>query len=161
MTPPRGADARTTPPAWRPVVVAGLAALAVYVLACFQLALAGFGTVEKIAIVEASKDLLWLGRWRMFTDLRTTHADLRLEVDGREVDVASLYPSRWDEGPGYTRDDFLDDRPRVAAMARDVCARTGARGVRLTRVTWTKTPGSREQPRHDERVDVLFEGTCG
>jgi hypothetical protein len=139
-------------------VAGALAAVAAYFAFCFAVALV------ELRGGDAPDELArraWLGRWRMFTDLRTTHTDLAIEVDGAPVDPALLYPSRWDEGPGYTRDDFLDDPRRVAALARDVCARVPGDRVRLVRVRWAKTPGTREQPREDERRAVLFEGRCG
>lgn len=156
-------DARTTPRALRPLVAGGIAAAAVYFLLCFQLALVGFGRVPSNAVIDALQPVLWPGRWRMFTDLRTTHTDLDVDVltDGwRAVDPASLYPARWDEGPGYTRDAFLSDGARVVALAEDICARTGARRVRLTRVVFDKTLGSRAQPRVNAVRTPLVERDC-
>lgn len=155
-------DVRTTPRAARPFVVAGLSGVALYFLLCFLLALSGFGGTP--AWLAALEPVLWPGRWRMFTDLRTTHTDLDVDVwnDGwTAVDPASLYPARWDEGPGYTREAFLSDPARVEGLARDLCARTGGRRVRLTRVVFAKSPGLREQPRIDAVRTVLLERDCG
>jgi hypothetical protein len=92
----------------------------------------------------------------MFTELRPRHTDLVAEVRDAggawsPVDLATLYPCHWDEGPGYLRDDFLNDPHRVDQLAADVCVRTGGAAVRLTERTWQKTPGSAEQPPVDER----------
>ena len=162
-----GADAQTTPRRARPFVVAGLAGVALYFLLCFILAVASFGKVSTPALLHALEPVLWPGRWRMFTDLRTTHIDLDAEIAGlagvggwQPLSLADLYPARWDEGPGYTRDAFLGDANRVDALALDVCARTGAERVRLTRVVFAKTPGSVEQPRVDAVSTVLSERAC-
>lgn len=156
----------TTPAALRPPVLAGLAALAFYLLLCFRFALAGFDAPNPPTRTSVLEPILWVGRWRMFTDLRTAHTDLDLEVqraggDWEPVAMASLYPARWDEGPGYTRDAFLRDSARVAALAADVCSRTGGSAVRFTRVTFQKTPGAAEQPRTGEARTPVVEATCG
>ena len=157
---------RTTPPGLRPFALAGLAAVAFYLLLCFRFALEGFDAPNPPTGTSALESILWIGRWRMFTDLRTAHTDLDLEVqraggDWEPVAMASLYPARWDEGPGYTRDAFLGDSARVAALAEDVCARTGGSAVRFTRVTFQKTPGAAEQPRSGEVRTPVLEATCG
>lgn len=163
MVPDADLDEQTTPVAARPLVIVGLTLLATYFVLCFHLALAGFGLVGEPAWLRALEPALWAGRWRMFTDLRTTHTDLdveRLDADWQPMDLAAFYPMHWDEGPGYTRDAFLDDPRRIAALADDLCARTDARALRLTRVVFDKTPGSREQPRVNPRSTLLLERRC-
>lgn len=158
-------DARTTPPAARPLVVGGLVTLSVYMVLCFRLALGGYGGFERPAVLAPLAPILWVGRWRMFTELRTTHTDLDVALlrDGgwQPQDMAALYPVGWDEGPGYTRDPFLGDPDRVAALAAELCGRTNAQAVRLTRVVFDKTPGSAEQPRVNPREHPLLEQACG
>lgn len=158
------ADAQTTPRRARPWVLAGLAGVAVYFLLCFYLALASFGRVSTPPLLRALEPVLWPGRWRMFTDLRTTHTDLDAEIvifeDWLPLSLADLYPARWDEGPGYTRDAFLEDADRVDALAVDICARMAAQRVRLTKVVFAKTPGSVEQPRVGAVSTVLIERAC-
>ena len=137
---------------------------AVYFLLCFYLALASFGRVSTPPLLRALEPVLWPGRWRMFTDLRTTHTDLDAEIvifeDWLPLSLADLYPARWDEGPGYTRDAFLEDEDRVDALAVDICARMAAQRVRLTKVVFAKTPGSVEQPRVGAVSTVLIERAC-
>lgn len=138
--------------------VVALQLLAVYFLVSYRVALANLGVAEPPRGAPAAQAFTWLGRWRMFTELRPRHTDLLAEARDpagawTPVDLAALYPNHWDEGPGYLRDDFLRDPARVALLAADVCARSpGAGGVRLTEVTWAKTPGEREQPRRDART---------
>ena len=161
------ADAQTAPRRARPWVLAGLAGVAVYFLLCFYLALASFGRVSTPPLLRALEPVLWPGRWRMFTDLRTTHTDLDAEIVSLgavsgwlPLSLADLYPARWDEGPGYTRDAFLEDGDRVDALAVDICARMAAQRVRLTKVVFAKTPGSVEQPRVGAVSTVLSERAC-
>lgn len=138
------------------VRLVALQLLAAYFLVSYRVALGNLGVAEPPRGFPAAQALTWLGRWRMFTELRPRHTDLLAETrDGAggwsPVELAALYPSRWDEGPGYLRDDFLSDPGYVALLGADVCERTGAAAVRLTEITWDKTPGEREQPRRDER----------
>jgi hypothetical protein len=145
-------------------VVVGLAGLALYMLLCFRVALGGFSGFHKPPLVAALEPALWVGRWRMFTDLRTTHTDLDaalLRDDWQALDLATVYPARWDEGPGYSRSAFLGDPLRVAALADSLCRRTDARAVRLTQVVFDKTLGSAEQPRVNPRSTQMLEQTCG
>ena len=138
-----------------------------YLGVCYRSSLAYLGVADMPAGVAGASDLLWLGRWRMFTELRATHTDLDAEAlvgDRWEArSLAALYPSAWDEGPGYLRDDFYRHERRVAALAVDVCERVGTPGaeVGVTLVTWTKTLGQVAQPRTDARRQTLLTWVCG
>ena len=162
---PSGADARTTPPRARPLVLAGLAAMAMYLLLCFRVALGGYEGFDTPPLLATLEPALWAGRWRMFTDLRTTHTDLDVEIrvsgEWQPLNLATLYPLRWDEGPGYTREAFLVHEPRVRALALDLCERTHAEAVKLSRVIFDKTPGSAIQPRVNPQTTLLLERRCG
>lgn len=160
------ADARTTPPRLRAPVIVGLALLVAWFGVCYRFALAGLGVAEPPAALADGGDVFWLGRWRMFTDLRVDHTDLLAEAyvgtGWVHADVETLYPSRWDEGPGYLRDDFLTRAGRLAAFAEDACGRVpGAARVRLTLVTWPKTLGQVDQPRVGETRRELLDHPCG
>jgi hypothetical protein len=155
--------ARTTPEWARPFVLAGLGAYAVYSGLAFWLALGGFSGFESPAAVKALDPVLWVGRWRMFTDLRTTHTDLDLAVlgdDWQPVELAALAPLHWNEGPGYTRDAFLRDNGRLVQLAGELCTLTAGQAVRLTAVVFDKTPGNVEQPRVNPRSTRLLEHDC-
>lgn len=159
---PAPTDVRTTPAAARVPVLLALLLLGLYLLGGVASAEAGFADPDGSARMER---VFWLGRWRMFTDLRTRHSgiDAELRRDGAwaPVDLAAVYPSRWDEGPGWLRDDFVDDAPRVRRLVLDLCRRTGADAARLTRVRWQKTLGQREPPRGEgEERRVLWDGPC-
>lgn len=137
------------------VALFGLPLLAVYFLVSYRVALTNLGVAAPPTGAPVVQGATWLGRWRMFTELRPRHTELVAETEGGDglwvrVDLDSLYPNHWDEGPGYLRDDFLTDPRRVAGMAADLCVRTGAKAVRLTEVTWAKSPGQAEQPHVDE-----------
>jgi hypothetical protein len=147
---------RTTP-------LFALSLLAAYFLVSYRVALTGLGVARPPAGLPSAQALTWLGRWRMFTELRPEHVDLLAEVrtsDWSAVDLAARYPCRWDEGPGWLRDDWLGDPRRLAELTNDLCAQTGATEVRLTEIRWPKTLGSREQPRIGERRTTLHGGAC-
>lgn len=139
--------------------------LAGYFLVSYRVALANLGVAEPPAGAPAAQSLTWLGRWRMFTELRPRHTDLEADACDdaghcTRVDLAALYPNHWDEGPGYLRDDFLRDPRRTGLLATDLCARTGATAIRLVEVSWARTPGTSEQPRRDETRLPRGETTC-
>lgn len=79
------------------------------------------------------------------------------------VDLAALYPSRWDEGPGYLRDDLLEHPRRLAVLADATCRRVpgGPERIRFTLVEWPKTPGQVEQPRDRATTQLLLDHPCG
>ena len=96
--------------------------LAGYFLVSYRVALANLGVAEPPAGAPAAQSLTWLGRWRMFTELRPRHTDLEADACDdaghcTRVDLAALYPNHWDEGPGYLRDDFLRDPRRTGRGA--------------------------------------------
>ena len=147
----------------RAAPLVALSLLAAYFLVSYRVALAAVGVARMPAGLPAAQALTWLGRWRMFTELRPEHMDLMAEVrtgDWREVDLTALYPCRWDEGPGWLRDDWMDDPRRVDELATDLCRRTAADEVRLTRIRWPKTLGSREQPRTGAERTLLLDAVC-
>jgi hypothetical protein len=157
-------DARTTPRALQPLVLGLLAVLGLYLAAAFPFARAQLGTVELPSWAEPIKPYTWLARWRMFTELRPSHLGVEVvavtDAAKVEVDLAALYPCRWNEGPGYARDDFLRDADAVAALSADICARVDAGSLRWTRLRWPKTLGAREQPVHDVERRPLWEVPC-
>ena len=137
-------DQRTTPPPARPLVLVGLGLVAAYL---------GLGLASAVWSLsgEASESRwFWLGRFRMFTDLRPHHIALqaRIESDGqwRDLDLATVYPSAWQEGPGYDRGSFWKDAGRVSGLAESLCQRTGAAAVQLSVARWEKTLASHTQP---------------
>jgi hypothetical protein len=160
-------DARTTPRWLRVPTLVAVGLLLVYLFVSYRQALAGLGVAEPPAGITMLNDIFWLGRWRMFTELRNTHTDLEVELRAgasrTPVDLTRLYPSRWPDGPGYLRDDFYRHERRVAALAVDVCERVGTPGaeVGVTLVTWTKTLGQVAQPRTDARRQTLLTWVCG
>lgn len=157
---------RTTPRALQPFVAAALVGLALYFVACWPFARAQLGTVTLPAWAAPLAPWTWLGRWRMFTELRPYHHDIVIDalVDGRPepVDLAALYPNHWPDGPGYTRDDFYRDPRLVAALDTDLCARVPGppQSLRWTHLRWPKTLGSRDQPRGGLEREVLWYAAC-
>lgn len=143
-----------------------LAGLVAYLGVCYRSSLAYLGVADMPAGVAGANDLFWLGRWRMFTELRAAHTDLDAEAlvgDRWEArSLAALYPSAWDEGPGYLRDDFYTRPERLGRLADDLCGRTpGATRVRFTLVTWARTRGQVDQPRTDATRTELADTACG
>ncbi|MFT5686244.1 MAG: hypothetical protein ACI8RZ_007200 [Myxococcota bacterium] len=153
-------DATTTPPVARVPVLIGLAAVAVYLL---------LGVNSAVGILSGSghpkSDPYWLGRWKMFTDLRPQHAELRASVhlDGvwAPVALAEVFPNSWQEGPGYHRKTFWSHPDRLAALAEHTCQETGAASVRLWAHRWDKTLASAEQPVLNPEERTLLEQPCG
>ncbi len=152
---------RETHAEWK---VVGLLLLGLYFLVGYRVSLTNLGVAAAPAGLPGLSGLTWLGRWRMFTELRDHHTRLRCEVEGpggwTELDLGARYPMRWDEGPGYERDDFYRDPARLADLARDRCAEPGATAVRFSLVRWKKTLGSREQPERDPQVEALGSWPC-
>ncbi len=169
MTPadlPPLADSRTTPRVLRLPAALVLAGLVAYFGVCYRFSLAYLGVAEPPAGLAGASDLFWLGRWRMFTELRATHTDLEAAAFVGDawvpVDLAALYPSRWAEGPGYLRDDFHGRPERLARLAEDVCARVpGAARTRFALITWPRTLGQVEQPRDGATRSELYDEPCG
>ena len=130
---------------------AALMALGLYLLACYRASLTGLGVAAAPAGAPALRGLTWLGHWRMFTEKRDHHVDLEARVwsggTATVVDLGARYPQRWDDGPGYLRDDFYEDPRRLAVLAADLCTLPGAARVELTLLRWPKQPGVAGAPR--------------
>ncbi len=142
-----------------------LGALAFYFVLAYRVALGTLGVAELPEGTPSLPGLTWLGRWKMFTDLRATHHDVLVEVQvagaWAPVDLAARYPTRWDEGPGWLRDDYYRDAARLQGLAATLCTvEAGATEVRFTEVRWPKTLGQVEQPRHDEVRTPLGSWPC-
>ena len=145
-----------------------LVALALYFLVAYRAALAGLGVAERPKAAPVIHSLTWLGRWRMFTELRQQHVvlvaeagQLRAGTNAWEpIDLAAWFPSHRDEGPGYDRDDYFDEPKRQAQLAAALCRRTQATAVRLSVRRFAKTLGQQQQPETDARTDLLGEWPC-
>jgi hypothetical protein len=141
-----------------------LVALALYFLVAYRVALASLGVAEKPAGAPRLASLTWLGRWRMFTELRDQHVILTAEAlagaGWTPIDLAAMFPSHRDEGPGYDRDDFYDDPRRREQLARALCARVAAPAVRLSVRRFPKTLGQREQPEQGATTAALGTWPC-
>ena len=157
MNPPT--DATTTSPAARIPVLIGLAAVAVYLL---------LGVHSAVGILSGggapASDPYWLGRWKMFTDLRPHHTDLQASVrrDGawQTVDLAAVLPNSWQEGPGYDRKAFWSHPERLEALATHTCQHTGAEAIAFSARRWEKTLGAPEQPVRSPEERRLLERDC-
>ncbi len=160
-------DSRTTPGWLRVPALVGLGAVGIWFGVCYRFALANLGVAEPPAALAAHGDLFWLGRWRMFTDQRPMHTDLTVEALGGGswawVDLEALYPSDWSEGPGYLRDDLLENPQRLKRLAQDACRRVAGvpERLRFTKVTWPKTLGQMEQPRVGAFFAEILDHRCG
>ncbi len=152
-------DATTTPPWARAPVLIGLLAVAVYLLMGVYSAAGVLSDAE-----QDDSDPFWLGRFKMFTDLRPHHTELRASVleDGAWAELAlwEVFPNAWQEGPGYHRRMFWSDPERLAGLAGQVCRRTDAEAVRLRVVRWHKTLASVSQPEQDREERPLLEQPC-
>lgn len=141
-----------------------LVALALYFLVAYRAALAGLGVAERPAGAPVLHSLTWLGRWRMFTELRDQHVVLIAEAGGPQgwapVELSAWFPSHRDEGPGYDRDDYFDDPRRQAQLAAALCARVQAPAVRLSVRRFPKTLGQQAQPERGATTALLLERAC-
>ncbi|GDX82636.1 hypothetical protein LBMAG42_44470 [Deltaproteobacteria bacterium] len=151
------------PERFRELKVAALLGLMLYFGLAYRVSLTNLGVAKPPLGLPAIQAFTWLGRWRMFTELRDRHSDLLAEA-GRggawsAIDLAARYPNHWDEGPGYLRDDFYGDPRRLEALALDLCGLSDE-AVRFTRVTWAKSPGQHEQPHIAEDRSVLGSFDC-
>jgi hypothetical protein len=113
---------------------------------------------------EVGQPVFWLGRWRMFTDLRDKHEDIEvIAISGdreQALELASLYPSAWDEGPGYLREDFYARPERRAAWVRSLCARSRASALELWLLRWPRRPGQPAIPAEGIERELLWSGPC-
>lgn len=135
-------------------------ALGLYLLVCYRASLADLGVAQPPARLAGR--FTWLGHWRMFTERRPDHVDLEARVqvgaDWTLLDLATRYPQRWDDGPGYLRDDFYQDPGRLRTLALDLCTLPQARAVELTLLRWPKQPGVAGAPREGlNRRDLLHQ----
>ncbi len=141
-----------------------LAGLAFYFLLSYRVALATLGVAQLPKGLPALQGVTWLGRWKMFTDLRDEHWDVEAEVQGASgwtrLDLAERYPLHWDEGPGYLRDDYYQNPKRLSVLAADLCRIPGTRAARFTEVRWPKTRGQEAQPRTGEKRTELVSFGC-
>ena len=138
---------------------AQLPALAL-VLGCAVYLLGGFVTALDHAEsgAHSGPDLFWLGRFRMFTELRPHHVTLAAErhtgAGWETVSLPTLYRSRWPEGPGYLRNTFRRDPKLREQLADSLCGRVEARRVRLSEVRWPKLLGTDLQRRPSDGAGV-------
>lgn len=141
-----------------------LAALAAYFVIAYRVALSDLGVAEPPATMRAAKTLTWLGRWRMFTELRDHHVILEAEAlqAGRwaPVDLSAIFPSQRDEGPGHQRDDLYRSPRRLDQLGAALCLRSGAEAVRFAVHRYPKTLGSRAQPAQGATVEPLGDRRC-
>jgi len=113
---------------------------------------------------EQAGDPFWLGRWKMFTDRRPQHIELRAE--GMQVGewtplaLSSVFPNAWQEGAGYHRAAFWKNPQRVVALADHTCKVTGVAAVRIFVVRWEKTLASAAQPERNLEQQMLLEQPC-
>lgn len=132
-----------------------LACLSLYFLGCFHWALRA----------DAPR---WtaLGVWSMFALEQRRHfeIDAYAEIDGawKPVDLAALFPYRWESGYRWERNSFRRSPTRMRRLGASLCRRHPERParVRFDEVRWRKRLGSREQPRHDPKVSLLVEWSC-
>jgi hypothetical protein len=152
------------PERFRELKLLSLFGLAFFFLLSYRQALTNLGVAKAPGGVPHLQALTWLGRWKMFTDLRNHHTDFVAEAETpagyTKIDMAKRYVMHWDEGPGYQRDDFYADPGRLAELARDLCRDGGASSIRFTKVTWDKTRGQVAQPRTNESSEVLGSFPC-
>lgn len=137
-------------------------ALALYLLLCYRASLGSLGRASPLP--APLQRVAWLGHWRMFTELREAHHDLRAErwADGawQPIDLLARYPRLGDDGPGYLRDDVYADPARRAALIGDLCTLPETAAIRLTLLRWPKTLGSTAQPVHSLQEQRLAEEVC-
>ena len=148
----------TTPVRLRLPVLVLLAGVALYLL------LGAHSAVQILSGQPPGADPFWLGRFKMFTDLRPHHTALVAEVRQggawRALALEEAVPSSWQEGPGYNRSSFYRHPDRLAALAAAVCEHAGAEAVRLGVTRWEKTLGSAEQPPTGLERRALLEVGC-
>ncbi len=153
-------DASTTPTGARVRILVGLALMSLYLLGGV------FSAAERITSPgHEGSDFFWLGRWKMFTDLRPHHTELRAETwqhgDWTGLELTEVCPSAWQEGPGFHRSSFWRDGRKLGDLERQVCAETGTQRVRLYTVRWDRTRGSSSQPEVGLVRRDLLETECG
>ena len=130
----------------------------------YRVALANLGVAERPTAAPRVASLTWLGRFRMFTELRDQHVVFEAEARGAggwsPIDLAAIFPSHRDEGPGYQRDDLYRDPRRLDALGRALCDRLDTPAVRFSVRRWPKTLGRVEQPQSGVSVEPLSERSC-
>lgn len=159
-------DCRTTPSRLRLPVLLGLGLMAIWYLLCARSTAASLGVMPKLDLPKSVQKVLWLGHFRMFTELRPVHsvvwAEVRRGPQWTTLDLAELFPSGAQAGPGYERASFYGSPKRMRALARAVCASQGEPpGVRFWRTTWDKQPGQAAQPQVGAAHEALGQFQCG
>lgn len=150
------ADARTTPPALRGVVLALLAG-------CF----AYFGACYHFAAADTFPSWVYPGQWAMFTFKETWHHDViaAAERDGQTttVDLPALFPSTWDSGPRYVRGPFRNNPARMRVLAYSICQRLKPTPevVTLGEVKWKARFGVSPAVRENPESKMRMEFRCG
>lgn len=154
---------RTTPAWARLPVLAGLAVLAAYFVACWSFALGA----ERPAWAERVGEVWWVGNWQMFT---VTDVDARLfvaeaEVDGawQPVDIQALFPARWESGHRFNRAAWLGRPSVLRVVGQATCRRHPERPtrVRFYGLRWKKKLGrSPLPPPRNARSTEPFEWDC-
>ncbi len=148
-------DRRTTPRWLRVPVVVVLSAQLVYFLACFHFAMA-----------KEIPEWAYFGHWDMFTQPGRSHHVVEGEayVSGvwQAFDPSALFTYQWGSGPRYARSAFRNSPGRMAVLAASTCGRHPDKPekVRYYDVSWSKTIGSFEQPRRNEKKKPLIEWDC-
>ncbi len=149
-------DARTTPRLLRVPVLALLVALAGYNAWCWKNAL-GEGEPSVVR---------WLGTWQMFTLRDPGHSELFAEGqfggEWRDIELESLFPTRWESGPRYARSSFWKSPPRLRVLAASTCGRhpDHPTRVRFRVERWKKTLGSKKQPKRKVETKELLDWSC-
>lgn len=166
LSKPEIIDSRTTPPRFRAGALLVVTFLLGLDLVGLHMAMVQLKWTKPFSFLQVVPELAYFGKWRMFTDTRPTHLVVGAEgwtgTDWTPIDLPTLYPCRWIEGPGYERGGFRRDPERMEAFARHICQRTtkSFERVRLSEVTWPRTPGSVDQPQFDVQSKILVDIGC-
>lgn len=149
-------DARTTPPALRPLVLAFLASAFAYFGACYH-----------YATSDTFPEWVYPGQWAMFTFKETWHHDViaAAEREGQTVtvDLPALFPSTWDSGPRYVRGPFRNNPARMRVLAYSICQRLKPTPdvVTVGEVKWKARFGVSPSVRADPQSQTRLIFTCG
>lgn len=152
-TPAEAWDVRTTPGWLQPIGLLALGAAILYVLF-------GFHFVFR----DRAPHYGVLAYWSMFTAGGHTNSILVAEgtwgEETRPVDLAELFPTRWESGYRFSRSSFKRNTGRLSVLGASACRRIDeATGdppnmIDFYVVRWSKVPGSNERrnPRKDHKL---------
>jgi hypothetical protein len=146
-----------------------------YLFLLAQIGVFGLGFVYAHGIVAHSapawimeaEPVAFFGNWKMFTSVDRKQRDMDgyalQEGEWAPINLKTLFPSRWESGPRYTRKTIRRSGRHLRVLASATCGRLSdpTEAVRLVDIRWRSKLGQKEQPRTGKiQETLLIEWDC-